>query len=183
MFFGKKREKEEIREKTAQDPDSPEYRVKCLRYGRHPEKKKADLFIRAFMMINVAFKNDLHGFSPNAGKRDLEKNLRQLGVLDYERDDLLRAEWRDMAHTYLESCLKSREYGSAFSGLIHPSDERVAHMIIEDIDTTLRMAPARFKYEEECRELFEIFRDCYFEMVADGETIWDGYMKKIKNIE
>lgn len=91
--------------------------------------------------------------------------------------------FRDMATTYLNSCLKSRQYGSAFSGLIHPSDEKVAHMIIDDIDTVFRKAPARFKYEEECSELLGIFRDRYFEMVDDGQAIWDAYMEKIKKNE
>ncbi len=183
MLFGKKKEKEETREETVCSPGTQEYEIKCLRYGRHPEKKKADLFIRAFMMINVAFKNDLHSFSPDAGKKDLEKNLKQLGVIGFERNDLLRAEWKDMATTYLNSCLKSRQYGSAFSGLIHPGDEKVAHMIIDDIDTVFRKAPARFKYEEECSELLGIFRERYFEMVDDGQAIWDAYMEKITKNE
>ncbi len=183
MFFSRKKENEDRTPESGIIPGSREYEIKSLRYGKAPEKKKADLFIRAFMMINVAFKNNLHGTSLNDEKKELEKNLKQLGVLGFERDDLLREEWKDLAKVYLNSCLTSHQYRSALSGMITLSDEKVAHMIIEDIDTVLRKAPARYGYEEDCRELLEIFRDTYFDMVEDGHKIWDEHMEKARKSE
>ena len=178
MIFGRKKEKEEISFGQEYAPGSREYEIKQLRYGKG--KKKADLFVRAFMMINVAFRNNLHGISLNDEKKELEKNLRQLGVLGFERDELLREEWKDLAKVYLNSCLTSHQYRSALSGMITLSDERVAHMIIEDIDTVLRRAPARYGYEEECLELLNIFKDMYIAMVEDGQRIWESYTEKIR---
>lgn len=183
MFFNRKKETEDRPSEQDLLPGSREYEIKSLRYGKDPKKKKADLFIRAFMMINVACKNNLHGTSLNDEKKELEKNLKQLGVIGFERDDLLRDEWKDLAKVYLNSCLTSHQYRSALSGMITLSDEKVAHMIIEDIDTVLRRAPARYGYEEDCRELLEIFRDTYLDMVEDGQRIWDEHMENVRKSE
>ncbi|MCR5650830.1 MAG: hypothetical protein K6F86_06580 [Lachnospiraceae bacterium] len=179
MFFNGKKEAEKNLNEPAVVPGTREYEIKQLRYGKNPEKKKADLFIRAFMMINVACKNNLHGLSINSEKKDLEKNLKQLGVIGFERDDLLRAEWKDMANVYLNSCLTSHSYRSALSGMITLSDEKVARMIIDDIDTVLRKAPSKYGYEEDCSELLGIFRETYFEKVEDGQAVWDEYMETL----
>ncbi|MBO4375029.1 MAG: hypothetical protein J5829_07965 [Lachnospiraceae bacterium] len=183
MFFKKRNEKEEIQDSVDTVPGTREHEIKCLRYGKKPGKKKADLFIRSFMMINVSFRNNLHGINLNDEKKELEKNLRQMGVLDQKRDELLKEEWKDFAKVYLKSCLTSHQYRSALSGMITLSDEKVAHMIIEDIDTVLRRAPERFGYGEDSRELYEIFREQYFDMVEDGNTIWDAHMETIRKSE
>ena len=81
MFFSRKKEDGDGTPESSIIPGSREYEIKSLRYGKAPEKKKADLFIRAFMMINVAFKNNLHGTSLNDEKKELEKNFMQMASI------------------------------------------------------------------------------------------------------
>ncbi len=175
MFFGKKKEKT-IDERQIPENER-EAEIYYLRYGRKQKKEKADLFMRAFMMINISYRNNLNGQNKSAEKKEIEGYLKQLGIIDFERDEALHAEWERFASDYLESCLSSSQYRSALSGMINYSDEKVANMIISDIDTALRKAPGRYGLDEQCRELWEIFRDLYINTVKDGREYWDNYME------
>ncbi len=176
MFFKKKKEEETIMDRPAPENER-EAQIRRLRYGKDNKKQKADLFIRAFMMMNISYNNNLNGYNKAADKKEIEENLRQLGILDCERDEYLVREWETFARDYLESCLTSSQYRSALSGMIKYSDEQVANMIVKDIDTVLRKAPGQYGLDDKCEDLREIFRKSYIEKVGDGERIWEDYYK------
>ena len=173
-----------LKQVLKEHPDSAEdlRRLEILqkRYGKRAHKNRGDGFIRAFMMILIAATNDFHSLNINAKERELTDNLRQLAVLDFDRDDLLYEEWRDFSRQYLKSCVYSPSYRSTLFGAITLSDETVALKIAGEIDLVTRREPEAFHLGAECRKLHEIMKQSYLDMVESGQSYWDSYMESLK---
>ena len=167
--------------KAHPDSKTDERRLQILhkRYGKYQKKNRGDGFMRAFMMILVAAVNDFHSLNINAKERELIDNLRQLAVLEFKRDNLLTEEWKDFSRRYLKSCIYSPSYRSALFGAVTLSDKTVALKIAGEIDLATRREPQSFHLEEECRQLHDIMKQTYIDMVDGGQKYWDAHMKSI----
>ena len=135
------------------------------------EKKKEvtptrDGYLMAFMMLLVLGKNRSNGLGFGGLRKDVEKELKALDIVDdsgevIEPDDEQRKAWRDLARAYIESCLSAgNNYGTIF-GLIRRKDSSVAYRMAEDFDAVTRKAPEAAGFEDKVKEfkkeVFSVF--------------------------
>ena len=131
------------------DPALDEKRLLILRkrFGDHPAEKRADLFLRAWMMIQAASAGGVSFFQKKRKKKELCGYLMQLGIRTDEKQNvekdadvedvcgyILEEEWKNFAYTYLASCTGSRAYCSTLFGIVPIKDAAVAEKIAQDID-------------------------------------------------
>ena len=101
------------------DPALDEKRLLILRkrFGDHPAEKRADHFLRAWMMIQAASAGGVSFFQKKRQKKELCGYLMQLGIRTDEKQNvekdadvedvcgyILEEEWKNFAYTYLASC-------------------------------------------------------------------------------
>ena len=111
------------------------------RFGDHPAEKRADLFLRAWMMIQAASAGGVSFFQKKRQKKELCGYLMQLGIRTDEKQNvekdadvedvcgyILEEEWKNFAYTYLASCTGSRAYCSTLFGIVPIKDAAVAEL-------------------------------------------------------
>ncbi len=171
-----------LKQVLKEHPDSAEDQRRLVllqkRYGKRAKKNRGDLFMRAFMMILIASVNDFHSLNITAKEKELIQNLKQLAILDFERDSLLEAEWTDFAEQYLNSCINSHSYRTTLFGAVTLSDETVARKIAREIDLVTRITPAAFHLDKESSLLHEIMKQAYLHRVEGGEVFWENASKQ-----
>lgn len=162
-------------------PDSTEDKRRLeifeKRYGKKAKKERGDEFIKSYMMILIAYTNNLHSFDTLRKEKELKSDLKNLCVLDFEHDELLFAEWKNFAEVYLSTC-SSHSYRSTLFGFLTLKDDVVAAKIAKEIDSVTRLAPRQFNLENECKKLREIMIDAYISQIKDGEAYWNDYIKQ-----
>ena len=174
--------KQKIAQESENESSDDNQRLQLL-HKRFEDKKtkdgiRPDRFMRAFMTILIS-KNDSIGFwNQKRLEKELRKNLEEFGVLNYEYDKFLEAEWADFACTYIASCLESKTYSSTLFGMVHVKDSTVALKIADDIDQVTRVIPASFNLEEECKKLHEIMVTVYKNEIDGGIEYWNEYNNK-----
>ncbi|MCR4654912.1 MAG: hypothetical protein K5770_01565 [Lachnospiraceae bacterium] len=146
------------------------------RYGKKAKKDRGDEFIKSYMMILIAYTNNLHSFDALRKEKELSSDLKKLCVLDFEQDELLFEEWKNFAEVYLSTCA-SHSYRSTLFGFLTLKDDVVAMKIAKEIDTVTRLSPRQFNLENECLKLREIMINVYISKIRDGETYWNDYLR------
>ncbi len=145
------------------------------RYGSKPSKERGDLFLRSYMMILISYKNSLNITSTPRKEKVLRKDLSGLGVLDLEYDELLKAEWENLADIYLQTC-EGHSYRSTLFGFVTLKDDVVAAKIANEIDIVTRLAPREFHLEDECSKIREVFINTYKKRIKNGDRYWLDYI-------
>jgi hypothetical protein len=140
-------------------------------------KQEVDQFIRAWMMIKICENDRLSFLNRKSKEKELRENLRQLCILDSEKNDELIREWRDFARKYLIICCESRSYRTAAFGLIPMNDEKTAMRIAREVDLVTRIIPARFGLEEVCSAFRETVVDVYCSLLENGKEYWQSYLE------
>ena len=143
------------------DPALDEKRLLILRkrFGDHPAEKRADHFLRAWMMIQAASAGGVSFFQKKRQKKEL------CGYI-------LEEEWKNFAYTYLASCTGSRAYCSTLFGIVPIKDAAVAEKIAQDIDLVTKDYPAAFGLEEAVRPFRSIMVDAFCQYIPNGESVW-----------
>ena len=169
-----------LRKYLKEHPDScdDERRLFLLqkRYGTKKKKERGDLFVKSFMMIQIAYNNRLSESDFIKREKEILKNYTVLCVLDCERDVNLYKEWGNFAEVYLSTCA-SHEYRSTLFGTITLKDEVVAAKIASEIDTVTRLVPRIFHFEEDCLLLRDVFVRAYSDALQNGAALWERYME------
>ncbi len=145
------------------------------RFGKKVKKERGDGFIKSFMMILVAYQNNLHSFDVTRRRKELVSELTSLCILDFLRDELLYEEWRNFADVYMDTTT-THSYRSTLFGVVTLKDEAVAARIAREIDSVTRLAPKEFHLESECEKLREIMIASFVSKVKNGEAHWNSYM-------
>ena len=168
-----------LKKYIAEHPDSKEDKRRLeifeRRFDKAGKKERGDRFIRSFMMILVSYKNNLHSFDVGKQERELRADLKELCVLDFECDELLKAEWANFADIYLETC-STHSYRSTLFGFVTLKDEVVADRMAYEIDIVTRLAPKQIKLEKECEALREIMVNAYITHLEGGQEYWNNYI-------
>lgn len=169
------------------DPALDEKRLLILRkrFGDHPAEKRADHFLRAWMMIQAASAGGVSFFQKKRQKKELCEYLMQLGIRTDEKQNvekdadvedvcgyILEEEWKNFAYTYLASCTGSRAYCSTLFGIVPIKDAAVAEKIAQDIDLVTKDYPAAFGLEEAVRPFRSIMVDAFCQYIPNGESVW-----------
>ncbi|MBQ7564631.1 MAG: hypothetical protein IJT16_11655 [Lachnospiraceae bacterium] len=168
--------KQYLKEHPESSEDKRRLALLQTRYGPRAKKDRGDLFVKSFMMIQIAYNNRLSESDFIKREKEIRRDYTDLCVLDCERDALLFKEWENFAGLYLSTCA-SHEYRSTLFGTITLKDEVVAAKIASEIDTVTRLVPRVFHFEEECRQLREIFVRAYSKALQNGAALWEGYME------
>lgn len=169
------------------DPAGDEKRLLVLkkRFGERPAEKRADHFLRAWMMIQAASAGGVSFFQKKRQKKELCGYLAQLGIHADETQNVenagneenacgyvLEEEWKNFAYTYLASCTGSRAYCSTLFGIVPIKDAAVAEKIAKDIDLVTKDYPAAFGFEEAVRPFRSIMVDAFCQYIPNGESVW-----------
>lgn len=172
-----------LRHVLEEDPSSKDDQTRLLIFSRRFETsndKKFDLFMRGWINIKTLTTEQVHFFNRKKMEKELREYLKDLAVIDFERNELLKEEWRSFASDLILSCSDSHSYKQIAMGIGHVSDKNVAMRIASDIDNITRILPSKFSLEEECRDLNEIMIETYKEMIENGEEYWDQYCASLQ---
>ena len=111
------------------DPALDEKRLLILRkrFGDHPAEKRADLFLRAWMMIQAASAGGVSFFQKKRQKKELCGYLMQLGIRTDEKQNVEKdADVEDVCGYILEEEWKNFAY---LSGILYRKQGVLLHIV------------------------------------------------------
>lgn len=149
------------------------------RFG-YKSNKRADNFMKAWLLTKALTTEHVSFINKKRIEKELKRYLRDLCVLDYERDDIVRNEWKNFSEELIYMCIDSSSYKQIAVGLGHVSDKDVAMRIAGDIDAITKKLPAMFSLEQQCEELYEIMHQTYITMLENGEAYWEYYCTNLR---
>lgn len=151
-----------------------------FRFGKNIAAKRADRFMRGWINAKTLSTERISFFNKKRIEKEFRNCLKDLAVLDYARNDVLRGEWKSFSEEFILSCINSHSYKQIAIGVGHVSDKNVAMRIAGDIDSITKKLPASFSLEEECKELHEIMVKTYREMLENGAQYWNDYCTNLR---
>lgn len=143
-------------------------------------QKYSDLFMLGWLNCKTLTTEQIHFFNKNRMQKELQKNLSDLCILNYEKNAILYEEWESFSKEWILSCIGSHSYKQIAVGMGHVSDKNVAMRIANDIACITKKLPAQFNLEESCKEFHEIMVKTYQEMLENGEEYWNTYCSNFK---
>ncbi len=174
-----------LKEYISKHPDASQEKRRLeifeKRFGKHAKKERGDEFLKCFMMILIAYKNNLNSFNFSRREKELRDNLKKLCVLDFEQDDILFKEWQNLAEIYILTC-SSHSYRSTLFGFVTLKDDVVADRMASEIDIVTRLSPKQINIEKECEQLREIFINVYISKLDGGADYWNSYMSSRQDL-
>lgn len=163
-------------------PDSLEEKKRMEIFQRRFEiskDKKYDRFMRGWINLKTLTTERVHFFNRKRMEKEFRNCLKDLAIMDCERSELLKEEWKSFASDLILSCIDSHSYKQIAVGLGHVSDKNVAMRLAGDIDSITRILPSTFSLEEECKDFNEIMIEAYQSMLENGEEYWKQYCKSL----
>lgn len=142
--------------------------------------KRADNFMRAWLLIKALTTEHISFINKKRIEKELKTYLRDLCVLDFERDYIIRNEWKNFSEEFIYMCIDSSSYKQIAVGLGHVSDKNVAMRIAGDIDAVTKKLPTLFSLDKQCEELYEIMHQTYITMLENGEAYWEYYCTNLR---
>lgn len=172
--------KKVLEEKPTSKEDAQRLQLLHYRYGELMQEKRADKFMRAWLLSKALTTENIHFFNKKRIEKEFRQYLKDLCVLEYDRNPILLDEWKSFAKEMIFMCCDSSSYKQIAVGLGHVSDKNVAMRIAGDIDDITKKLPTYFSLEEECKELHEIMKQSYIELLENGEIYWDYYCTNLR---
>lgn len=130
-----------------------------------------DNFFYALSMLKAASKTTVNFFNRNRLQKEIISYLKLLGILDFERDDLLIAEWRSFCSEYIKLAGNSRQYRTTLLGMIEINDKNVASRLANDIFVVTYQVPKLFYLDKECDLFRQIFESTFVDLIEDGQQL------------
>ncbi len=140
----------------------------------------SDLFMLGWINCKTLTTEKIYFFNRKRIQKELQNNLTDLCILNYERNPILHEEWQAFSREWILSCIGSHSYKQIAVGIGHVSDKNVAMRIANDIECITKKLPAQFNLEESCKELHDIMVKTYIEMLENGEEYWNDYCNSFK---
>lgn len=155
-------------------------RVLCeKRFITDKNGKTTDSFLHAWMMIKASAAVGVSFLGKRRSAKELEGYMNQLlltaeAQADIAEHDLLIAEWRDFAHSFIASCIGSKAYRSTLFGLIPIKDATAAEKLAAEILLVTRNYPAQFGQTDAFTPLHVIMHEAFCSMLENGEAYWNA---------
>lgn len=162
------------------DEDMMRLQILKFRYGDDIKEKRADRFMRGWINAKTLTTENIHFFNKKRIENELNSCLRDLAIIDFDRNTVLHQEWENFAKDFILSCISSHSYKQIAIGIGNVSDNNVAMRIAGDIDSITRKLPSSFGLEKECEELYQIMVQTFQFMLDQGEQYWQDYCNTLR---
>lgn len=162
------------------DEDMMRLQILKFRYGDDIKEKRADRFMRGWINAKTLTTENIHFFNKKRIENELNSCLRDLAIIDFDRNTVLHQEWENFAKNFILSCISSHSYKQIAIGIGNVSDKNVAMRIAGDIDSITRKLPSSFGLEKECEELYQIMVQTFQIMLDQGEQYWQDYCDTLR---
>lgn len=155
--------------------DTERYRIFQLRFEEAKGDKRPDRFMRAWMLIPVAFQNANSFFGKKAAEKEIRQYYKDLCVSEEEPSEYIKAEWKAFADKLIFACATDKQYGSAFFGLGHISDASIARKILSEIHNITYVVPSQYGFVDACKPLRNILLNSYVQLIPNGHSYLSEY--------
>lgn len=166
------------------DPAEDSYRMQLCekRFYSYSTDGTVDAFSRAFTMILASSASGVSFLTKKRQLQELKDYMADLCLIHWKTENnlqvqLLQAEWKDFAQSFIRSCVQSKAYCSTLFGVVPIKDASVAEKLALQIDLVTRSYPALFALDETFLPLRNIFKDSYCCMLEQGTKYWDSFIK------